>query len=129
MPLKPPVPFQMLHNDQGWEQVPGGAAGVEQKMLSGALDEDRKIGVRTRLIRFQPGTVAPNVFLHDYWEEVYLISGNLVNACDAQGAGGTEFTAPSYACRPPGTEHGPFTSENGCVFFEIQYYIGGADGS
>ncbi|MEC7256830.1 MAG: cupin, partial [Pseudomonadota bacterium] len=70
MPIKPPVPFHMLDNDTGWEQVPGGAPGVQQKMLSGELDEDAKIGVRTRLIRFLPGTVAPNVFLHDYWEEV-----------------------------------------------------------
>lgn len=129
MPLKPPVPFHMLDNVSGWEPVPGGAPGVEQKMLSGALDEDAKIGVRTRLIRFQPGTVAPNVFVHDYWEEVYLISGKLVNGCDAQGAGGTEFEAPSYACRPPGTEHGPFTSTNGCTFFEIQYYVVDIDGS
>lgn len=129
MPLKPPVPFHMLDNVSGWEPVPGGAPGVEQKMLSGSLDEDAKIGVRTRLIRFQPGTVAPNVFVHDYWEEVYLISGKLVNGCDAQGAGGTEFEAPSYACRPPGTEHGPFTSTNGCTFFEIQYYVVDVDGS
>lgn len=129
MPLKAPVPFYELDNDQGWEQVPGGASGVEQKMLSGALDEQRRVGVRTRLIRFQPGTIAPNVFLHDYWEEVYLISGQLVNGCDAQGKGGTQYSAPSYACRPPGTEHGPFTSTDGCVFFEIQYYIGEADES
>ena len=129
MPLKPPVPFHMLDNVSGWEPVPGGAPGVEQKMLSGSLDEDAKIGVRTRLIRFQPGTVAPNVFVHDYWEEVYLISGKLVNGCDAQGAGGTEFEAPSYACRPPGTAHGPFTSTNGCTFFEIQYYVVDVDGS
>jgi hypothetical protein len=129
MSMKPPVPFHELDNDHGWEPVPGGAPGVEQKMLSGALDEDRKVGVRTRLIRFQPRTIARDVFLHDYWEEVYLISGKLVNGCDAQGAGGTEYAAPSYACRPPGTGHGPFTSESGCVFFEIQYYIGVTDGS
>ncbi len=129
MPLKPPVPFHELDNDHGWEHVPGGAPGVEQKMLSGALDERAKTGVRTRLIRFQPGTIAPDVFLHDYWEEVYLISGQLVNGCDAQGKGGALYAAPSYACRPPGTEHGPFTSADGCVFFEIQYYIGDRDGS
>ncbi len=129
MSLKSPVPFHELNNDHGWEIVPGGAPGVEQKMLSGALDEDRKVGVRTRLIRFQPGTIAPDMFLHDYWEEVYLISGKLVNGCNPQGVGGMEYTAPSYACRPPGTEHGPFTSEGGCVFFEIQYYIGVNNGS
>jgi hypothetical protein len=129
MPLKPTVDFHELDMGSGWEQVPGGAPGVQQKMLSGALDEDAKMGVRTRLIRFLPGTVAPNVFLHDYWEEVYLMTGTLITGCDASGAGGTEFNAPSYACRPPGTQHGPFTSAEGCVFFEIQYYLRDPDGS
>ena len=129
MSLKPPVDFHELDTETGWEPVPGGATGVEQKLLSGALDEDAKRGVRTRLIRFRPGTVAPNTFLHDYWEEVYLISGRLVTGCDEAGAGGTEFASPSYACRPPGTPHGPFASAEGCVFFEIQYYEGAGDGS
>ncbi|MFY9238106.1 MAG: cupin [Roseovarius sp.] len=126
MLLKPPVPFHELDNETGWEPVPGGAPGVQQKMLSGALDKEAKTGVRTRLIRFLPGTIAPAIFVHDYWEEVYLISGRLVNGCDAEGNGGIEYNAPSYACRPPGTEHGPFTSTAGCIFFEIQYYIGEA---
>ena len=74
--LKPAVPFGPVDHENGWEPVPGGAPGVEQKMLSGELDEDAKLGVRTRLIRFQPGTVAASEFLHDYWEEVYLIEVN-----------------------------------------------------
>jgi hypothetical protein len=122
--LKPAVPLHGLDLDTGWEQVPGGAPGVELKALSGALDETAKTGVRTRLIRFRPGTVAPDTFLHDYWEEVYLIEGTLLVGCDASGAGGTAFTAPGYACRPPGTPHGPFASPGGCVFLETQYYVG-----
>ena len=114
--LKPPVPFGPVDLDSGWEQVPGGAYGVEQNMLSGVLDEPAQVGVRTRLIRFRPGTVANDVFVHDYWEEVYLIDGHL-------NVGGDDFHAPSYACRPPGTPHGPFASPKGCVFFEIQYYV------
>ncbi|MFD0917178.1 cupin domain-containing protein [Pseudahrensia aquimaris] len=114
--IKPPIPFGPVDLDAGWEQVPGGAPGVQQKMLSGLLEEDVMRGVRTRLIRFLPGTVAPDQFLHDYWEEVYLIDGTLV-------AAGETFTAPCYACRPPGTPHGPFSSPSGCVFFEIQYYV------
>ena len=120
--LKPPVPFHLLDLESGWAQVPGGAPGVEQKMLSGALDEAAKVGVRTRLIRFRPGTVAPTVFMHDYWEEVYRLSGRLVTGCKAQGNGGESFEGPAFACRPPGTEHGPFAAPEGCVFFEIQYY-------
>ncbi|TFL16521.1 cupin domain-containing protein [Jannaschia formosa] len=129
MQLKPAVPFHAFDLLSGWEQVPGGAPGVEQKMLSGALDETAKTGVRTRLIRFLPGAVAPNIFVHDYWEEVYLLSGMLIAGCNAQGQGGTAFAPPAYACRPPGTEHGPFTSPEGCIFFEIQYYPRGTDGS
>lgn len=114
--LKSAVPFGPVDTERGFAQVPGGAPGVTQKMLSGALDEAAGIGVRTRLIRFEPGTEAPDTFLHDYWEEVYLIDGTLI-------AAGETFTAPCYACRPPGTEHGPFASPEGCTFLEIQYYV------
>lgn len=111
------------------KDVPGGARGVEQNMLSVEPDEAAKTTLRTRLIRFQPEIVAPNFVLHDDREAVYPISGKLVNGCDASGAQGTEFAAPSCACRPPGTPHGPFTSKDGCVFLEIQHYMGAADGS
>lgn len=113
---KPPVPFHELDMTQGWEQVPGGAPGVEQKILSGALDEDAKVGVRTRLIRFLPGTHAKDVFVHDYWEEVYLIEGYIE-------VGGEGCSAAAYVCRPPGTPHGPFKSDDGCLFLEVQYYV------
>ena len=125
---KPEVSFHELDMEAGWEQVPGGAAGVEQKMLSGALDEDAKIGVRTWLIHFQPGTIAPDKFLHDYWEEIYLISGDLISGCDADGQGGELFHAPSYAWRLLGTPHGPFSAPDGCIFFEIQYYVRAKNG-
>ncbi|WP_425093302.1 cupin domain-containing protein [Tropicimonas sp. S265A] len=121
--LKPDVPYHDIDIAQGWVPVPGGALGVEQKLLSGALDEAGKRGVRTRLIRFQPGTIAPDTFLHDYWEEVYLMEGTLIMGCDPDGTGGARHSAPGYACRPPGTPHGPFASPDGCVFFEIQYYV------
>lgn len=120
--IKPTVDFHALNMQEGWEPAPGAAPGVEQKMLSGSLDETAGIGVRTRLIRFAPGTVVPNQFVHPYWEEVYFLSGELIAGCDADGQGGETFTQPSYACRPPGTYHGPFASPTGCLFFEIQYY-------
>jgi hypothetical protein len=113
---KPAVSFHQLALDGGWEPVPGAAPGVEQKMLSGALDEGAHIGVRTRLIRFRPGAHVDKQFVHDYWEEVYLIDG----ALDVDGV---VYRPPAYACRPPGTPHGPFKSETGCLFFEIQYYV------
>ena len=113
---KPAVSCPGLDLDSGWESVPGAAPGVEQKVLSGALDETAGVGVRTRLIRFRPGTVVDTQFVHEYWEEVYILSG-------AIDVGGTLFTSPGYACRPPGTPHGPFRSADGCLFLEIQYYV------
>jgi len=120
--MKPPIDFHQLDMDTGWEPAPGAAPGIEQKILSGSLDEEKGLGVRTRLIRFQPGAIAPDTFVHSYWEEVYLISGELIVGNDETGEGGQSFTQACYACRPPGTVHGPFASPQGCLFFEIQYY-------
>ena len=44
----------------------------------------KKIGVRTRLIRFLPGAFNTEVFVHDYWEEVYMISGSITLGNDHQ---------------------------------------------
>ena len=61
-------------------------------------------------------------FVHDYWEEVYLVSGDLTVGNDENGKGGESFSPNTYACRPPGAYHGPFKSEQGCVLLEIHYY-------
>ena len=113
-----------LAMDEGWEQVPGGAEGLRQKMLSNWLDETTKIGCRTRLIRFPPGQMVRDRFVHDYWEEVYILEGKLTIGTGSDGAVMESFGPASYACRPPGTPHGPFQSENGCTFLEVQYYSG-----
>jgi len=60
--------------------------------------------------------------VHDHWEEVYLLSGDLIVGNDKQGKGGEQAFAPTYACRPPGVHHGPFTSKGGCILYEIHYY-------
>jgi hypothetical protein len=60
--------------------------------------------------------------VHDHWEEVYLMSGDLIVGNDTAGKGGEPFEAPTYACRPPGVYHGPFKSDRGCMLFEIHYY-------
>ena len=61
-------------------------------------------------------------FVHDHWEEVFLVSGDLIVGNDEQGNGGKTFNKATYACRPPGVYHGPFKSENGCTLFELHYY-------
>lgn len=114
--------FHAVDLSTGWEVPPGYPAGIEQKILSGALDEINKRGSRTRLLRFQPGVFTTAPFVHDYWEEVYQLSGDLTVGNDANGKGGVAFQPNTYACRPPGALHGPFKSEKGCTLLEIHYY-------
>ena len=123
MPVnKPHLEFHRLDMDAGWETPAGYPPGIEQKILAGALDETAKTGSRTRLLRFRPGVHTTEPFVHDYWEEVYLVSGDLVVGNDAKGIGGRSFHAPTYACRPPGAVHGPFKSNGGCLLLESHYY-------
>ena len=114
--------FHALDMSSGWETPPGYPAGIQQKILSGALDEAKKRGSRTRLLRFAPGVYTTKPFVHDYWEEVYLVSGDLIVGNDETGEGGERFAANTYACRPPGVHHGPFKSETGCLLMEVHYY-------
>ena len=114
--------FHAVDMAAGWETPPGYPPGIEQKILSGALDETGKAGTRSRLLRFAPGVYTTTPFVHGYWEEVYLISGDLTVGNDEHGNSGVAFAPNTYACRPPGAYHGPFKSNNGCVLFEIHYY-------
>jgi hypothetical protein len=114
--------FHHVDLTSGWETPAGYPAGIQQKILSGALDEKNKKGTRSRLLRFAPGVFTAEPFVHDYWEEVYLVSGDLTVGNDKTGNGGTAFAPNTYACRPPGAYHGPFKSNNGCLLFELHYY-------
>ena len=73
-------------------------------------------------MRFAPGIYTTKPFVHDYWEEVFLVSGDLVVGNSEEGKGGSSFHPFTYACRPPGAYHGPFRSDGGCVLLEIHYY-------
>ncbi|CAN0370217.1 unnamed protein product [Phaeothamnion confervicola] len=123
MPMnKPHLEFHRLDMNEGWHTPPGYPAGIKQKILAADLDEVKKMGGRTRLLKFDPGVYTTEPFVHDHWEEVYLLEGDLTVGNDKQGQGGESFLAPTYACRPPGVYHGPFKSKNGCMLYEIHYY-------
>jgi len=119
---KPHIEFLPLDMDEGWETPPGYPVGMDQKVITTDLDEDGKSGSRSRFLRIKPGVYSTEPFVHNHWEEVYLVEGDLIVGNDAQGVGGAQHFAPTYACRPPGVHHGPFKSENGCVMFELHYY-------
>lgn len=76
-------------------------------------------GVATRILEFEPGTDTSEngVQIHDFWEELYIIEGSIVDLVLNE-----EFTAGMVACRPPGMKHGPWKSPNGCKIFEVRYY-------
>jgi len=119
---KPHLEFHTLDMSSGWETPPGYPAGIKQKILASDLNEKNKTGSRSRLLRFDPGVFTTAPFVHDHWEEVYLVSGDLIVGNDANGNGGEAFQPNTYACRPPGAYHGPFKSTKGCMLFEIHYY-------
>lgn len=120
--LKEHKEFHRLDLADGWHVPAGYPSGIQQKILAGTLDETGRQGNRTRLLRFEPGVHTTAPFVHDYWEEVYLLEGDLVVGNDADGHGGEAFAGATYACRPPHTPHGPFRSDRGCLLLEIHYF-------
>lgn len=97
-----------------WVPVPRGIAGQSERTLA----VDPSTGLTTRMLRFEPrtDTTELGVLRHDFWEEVYILSGELYDITLDQ-----TFGAGTYACRPPGMPHGPWRSPEGCVTFEVRY--------
>lgn len=114
--------FYQVEMSGGWESPPGYPAGIQQKILTGGLDAGNKRGRLTRMLRFLPGARSTEPFVHDFWEEVFLLSGELIVGADADGKGGKVFRQYTHCCRPPGIPHGPFRSETGCLLVETHYY-------
>ena len=97
----------------GSTAVGAGGPGIEQKVLS----LDAVTGDVTRLLRFAAGVATEETISHDFWEEVWIVEGALVDL----GKDDT-YTAGMYACRPPGMRHGPYASPSGALLFEIRYH-------
>ena len=89
-----------------------GGPGVVEKILSC----DEATGDVTRLVRFEAGVQTTETIAHDFWEEVWILEGELIDV----GKGQT-FRAGMYACRPPGMIHGPYRVPRGCLTLEFRY--------
>ncbi|MCP9001539.1 cupin domain-containing protein [Pseudarthrobacter sp. RMG13] len=97
----------------GWQKTNGDAEhGIWEQILAA----DPLSGDSTLLQRYEPGadTIAGGVIVHDYWEEVMLLSGELTDVTL-----GKTFSAGMYACRPPGMRHGPYVSGAGCSMLVV----------
>ncbi|OWP56846.1 MAG: cupin [Thermoplasmatales archaeon B_DKE] len=94
----------------------GSIRGLNERILA----SDPVSGVATRILIFEPGTdTSPlGVQIHDFWEEVYIISGEFFDLTLKMS-----FKAGMYACRPPGMRHGPWVSKGGCRTFEVRYKL------
>jgi hypothetical protein len=114
--------FHQIVLQTGWRTPPGYPSEIQQKILAGALNEVAKTGTRTRLLRFGAGARTTQPFVHDFWEEVYLLSGDLVVGDETSGLTLQNYSANTYACRPPGVYHGPFRSGKGCMLLEFHNY-------
>jgi len=108
--------------DVRWQRVAGHEEWISELILADNLDERTRTGSRTRLARWQPGTLLPAQARHDYREEILLISGDLVVGCDSMGNGGEQFAPLTFATRPAAIWHGPFTTRTGCLMLEFDIY-------
>jgi hypothetical protein len=88
---KPHLEFVELDMGTGWETPAGYPSGIKQKILASDIDEAKQTGSRTRLLRFEPGVFTTAPFVHDHWEEVYLVNGDLTVGNDDKGEGGEPF--------------------------------------
>lgn len=101
-------------SEAAWQPIEGLAGMVDEVTLS-ICDET---GEYTRLTRFQPGADTKDfgTKVHDYPEEVFIVSGRLFDAAFEQW-----LDAGCYASRPAGEAHGPFKTDVGCVVLEISF--------
>ena len=101
-----------------WRPVAGsatagaGGPGIMEKILA----EDPATGDVTRLLRMDPGVETSETIAHDFWEEVLILEGAVIDLGKT-----LTFSAGMYACRPPGMVHGPYRAPAGALMFETRY--------
>ncbi|KXT03626.1 hypothetical protein AC579_10214 [Pseudocercospora musae] len=81
-------------------------------LITQTLSTDPDTGDKTVLLTHAAGSEWGDPYCsHEYWEEVYIISGRIFDKTLKQWFGEGE-----YCCRPPGMIHGPFLADEdaGC---------------
>ena len=112
------IEFGPLDLDSGFTPAPG-KPEVSFKVLSDSLNHEEKSGLRTRIIRVEPGyTAVPHD--HPYWEGLVILSGSF---CEGDPNGEeTRHVAPAFARRAPGHTHGPARTDELCFMVEVNWY-------
>lgn len=96
------------------KKIEGNVSGLYERVISESTSGSELV----RILEFSPGTdTTPNgVQSHDYWEELYIIEGSVIDLSLNK-----KFSKGMVASRPPGMKHGPWKSPNGCIMFEAHY--------
>jgi len=100
-----------------WQPLENFPEGVVGKILS----MDEKTGSHTRMVRFDPGVETKEAFVHDFWEEILILEGELIDIPNNE-----VFSKGYYTCRAPGIKHGPYKTSKGCTVFEVRNYYDGS---
>jgi hypothetical protein len=96
-----------------WVKVGGAPDGVMEKILN----RDPETGSYTRLLKLEPGIEMPEVLEHDFYEEIYVLEGTIVNRST------NAVTKSGFYCyRHPHMRHGNFKTPDGALLLEIRTY-------
>ena len=122
-----PAPARRVHGRAVVHPAAGarGAAREGERTLDERKNERRAghaaaAGAVTRMSRWAPGTVSPEPSVHDWCEEVFIVSGTLTIGTPENEE--KVLTPGTYAVRPPHVPHGPFFTRDGCTMIEFLYY-------
>jgi hypothetical protein len=99
MSLKPGEYTNIVSSSKSlkWRHVKGEPQGVSEIML-----HKHKDGSYTHLIRWEAGVEYFDPVAHDFYEEAYYISGEMLNKKTRK-----KITGDTYVFHKPGEEHGP----------------------
>jgi hypothetical protein len=100
-------------NNIEWSPVEGYPDGIHEKVLY----RDEEDGSHSRLIRVEAGIETEEPFEHDFFEEVFVLEGWMIDHRLDK-----EYGTGYYAMHPPGMIHGPFSFPVGLLAFEARYY-------
>lgn len=116
--------FYMLDMQCDWWLLEGYdlVFGVQELILFGVFDIECKCGSCMCLLCLLVGLYIQKLFVYDYWEEVFLVEGDLIVGNDEYGNGGMLFEGYMYVVCLFGVWYGLFKLNGGCVLLEIYYY-------
>ncbi len=114
------IPFTHLDNAEGFAGYSDKGEGIHEKVLSDDMDRAAMRGKRTRLLKLDAGCQTPAAHAHDYWEEIYVISGSMIEGTAETGE--KRAVAPAFASREPGFVHGPVRTDEECLLIEFSWF-------